>query len=271
METLSALLGPIYSAPLWPDFFSSIGLPRLAYHFTTLLTSAICCHAIFLVSFPISRTFFASYRALRGYSVINWPIHCVSMAFSTTILMLAAPMLLDQELRHDRVFGNNSYSGTVLAIACGYFLWDSLIVLSYVHEAGVGFVIHGFSCLLTYVTSFRPVLNFYGAVFLMFELSTPFLNVHWFCDKMNLSGSRIQWINGIVLLLTFFGGRIVFGLTMSYCFWVDMLAEWDRVPLVVSGIYCVSNIVLNILNIFWFHKMISAVRKRFIDDKPHKE
>ena len=30
----------------------------------------------------------------------------------------------------------------------------------------------------------RPVYQFYGMLFLLFEISTLFLNIHWFCDKV---------------------------------------------------------------------------------------
>jgi hypothetical protein len=33
------------------------------------------------------------------------------------------------------------------------------------------------------------------------------------------TGSKIQLVNGVVLLLTFFGARIVFGTYMSYRMW----------------------------------------------------
>ena len=52
-------------------------------------------------------------------------------------------------------------------------------------------------------------MNYYGCVFLLYELSTPFLNIHWFCDKLNLTGSKIQLYNGFLLLGTFFLCRLV--------------------------------------------------------------
>jgi hypothetical protein len=38
-------------------------------------------------------------------------------------------------------------------------------------------------------------------------------------DKLGWTGSKIQLVNGIVLLITFFGARIVFGTVMSYKMW----------------------------------------------------
>lgn len=68
----------------------------------------------------------------------------------------------------------------------------------------------------------RPFVNFYGPVFILYELSTPFLNVHWFCDKLNMTGSTLQWYNGIILLVTFFGSRLVWGTFQSVCVFRDV-------------------------------------------------
>jgi len=62
----------------------------------------------------------------------------------------------------------------------------------------------------------RPFLYFYCPVFLLYELSSPFLNIHWFCDKLDLTGSIYQAINGALLTSTFFACRICWGQYSSY-------------------------------------------------------
>jgi hypothetical protein len=46
-----------------------------------------------------------------------------------------------------------------------------------------------------------------------------FLNIHWFLDKLSLSGTRAQWINGIILLASFFFLRIILGSYLSFVFY----------------------------------------------------
>jgi hypothetical protein len=143
-------------------------------------------------------------------------------------------------------------------------------------------------------------LNYYSTIFILYELSTPFLNFHWFFDKLNMTGSRAQLYNGIALLFTFFSCRLIWGTYQSAVVYRDMwrainnspdagyvaaahsgnatLADPNANPMVfvrgtpipvwLAGIYVVSNVVLNSLNWFWFVKMISAVKKRF---EPAKE
>lgn len=144
----------------------------------------------------------------------------------------------------------------------------------------------------------RPFVNFYAPTFILYELSSPFLNIHWFCDKLNLTGTKIQLYNGILLLFTFFSCRLCWGTYQSVRVFSDvyhalaegrvtlsdlglgkldnsavvpgsvpendmMLFAGDSVPLWLAGCYLLSNLTLNGLNWYWFGKMIETLRKRF--------
>ena len=147
----------------------------------------------------------------------------------------------------------------------------------------------------------RPFVNYYGPTFILYELSSPFLNFHWFLDKVNMTGSRAQLCNGILLLGTFFSCRLVWGTYQSIRVYQDVWAALQTlgtvvptdngitsateksvdansevmrfagdktVPIWLACTYLGSNIVLNTLNFYWFGKMIEAVKKRF---QPPKE
>ncbi|KAL8818822.1 MAG: hypothetical protein Q9191_007855, partial [Dirinaria sp. TL-2023a] len=141
----------------------------------------------------------------------------------------------------------------------------------------------------------RPFVNFYGPTFILYELSSPFLNFHWFFDKLHMTGSRPQWYNGLVLLSSFFCCRLVWGSYQSIRVYTDVWSalhiddpgvltrEWvaddptmqyagdTTVPAWLSFVYLGSNIVLNTLNFYWFGKMIETIRKRFTEAKRPKE
>jgi hypothetical protein len=143
----------------------------------------------------------------------------------------------------------------------------------------------------------RPFANYYGLNFVLYELSTPSLNIHWLLDKLSLTGSRIQLVNGITLLVTFFLCRVAWGNYQSLRIFWDLLTALQiptvNVPLTAHNatmfdygnpdikidfsetkitmvlpmwlvfIYLGSNSILNFLNIYWFGKMIETVRSRF--------
>ena len=132
---------------------------------------------------------------------------------------------------------------------CRYFLWDTIDAI--VNFVDLGFVLHGTLChslapikpassayamlprrgmhnhlqphirtsplfhhrtnQYSRLRTQRPFLQYFSPRFLLWELSTPFLNIHWFLDKTGRTGSTFQLVNGILLLCTFFGVRIVYG------------------------------------------------------------
>ncbi|KAJ3079496.1 hypothetical protein HDU99_010749 [Rhizoclosmatium hyalinum] len=126
-----------------------------------------------------------------------------------------------------------------------------------------GFIVHGVSAFTVYLITFRPFIQYYGSVFIMYELSTPFLNIHWVCDKLGMTGGTLQLVNGIILLIVFFLARIVFGLYSSFWLFVEMYHQYEMIPLYLVIMISVINAILNSLNIFWFYKMIDSVRRRF--------
>lgn len=112
---------------------------------------------------------------------------------------------------------------------------------------------------------------YYGGRFLLFELSTPFLNFHWFMDKLSLTGSKLQLVNGIILLNVFFFARIAYGWYTSIDFYFLTLANIHRFPFVLFAFYAVSNTILNGLNVFWFYKMIASATRRFSGKPVNKD
>lgn len=117
---------------------------------------------------------------------------------------------------------------------------------------------------------------------------------------MGMTGSKAQLYNGIVLLVTFFSARLIWGVGQSFIVWYDMYRalytapntefmsvtpadeklpgtedimmyakEAGPLPLWLCAIYLVSNLALTTLNFIWFGKMIKAIRRRF--DAPTEE
>ncbi|KAI9728875.1 MAG: hypothetical protein M1834_007133 [Cirrosporium novae-zelandiae] len=160
------------------------------------------------------------YPNLNKRTKLNWDVHVVSLVQSTLISILALwVMQIDQERKNldwaGRVFGYTGAGGMIQGFAAGYFLWDLIISARYVNIFGWGLLAHAVSALAVFSLGFRPFLNFYGPTFILYELSSPFLNFHWFFDKLNMTGSRPQWYNGMALLGVFFGCRLVWGTWQS--------------------------------------------------------
>ncbi|EIW84922.1 DUF887-domain-containing protein [Coniophora puteana RWD-64-598 SS2] len=240
-----------------PDYADVIVFSTLFFTFVHLVLSPLLSSALFPSSY-----------AKAGKRVQhNWDIHVVSLVHAVVIIVLSGRCLMIPALDADRAFGWDDQAGYVIAIACGYFIWD--LVDSIVEFTDIGFVLHGFSCTLIYGLAFRPFLQYYGLRFLFWELSTVFLNIHWFLDKTGQSGSQFQLLNGICLLATFFSVRLIWGGKMSFDFWHTLGDIYNQLPIIYSLVYGVGNVVLQSLNWLWFTKMITALRKRFTQTTGH--
>lgn len=118
---------------------------------------------------------------------------------------------------------------------------------------------------------------------MLYELSTPFLNFHWFFDKLGMTGSKAQLYNGFVLISVFFSARLVWGAYSSFNIYRDvfnalfitsemkfdsrpemMMFGKDRsLPIWLVVLYLGGHVTLQVLNVFWLGKMIAAIKKRF--------
>ncbi|KAL7276797.1 hypothetical protein RUND412_000221 [Rhizina undulata] len=294
LSTLISKFSKNYSLPTLPLHIHQVIYAFATYHLTFLLLSPILSRVLFPKTYPF----------LNARSKINWDVHVVSFVQSTFICVLALWGIFTDAERKEweyeegyegalkRVFGYTVAGGAVQGFAAGYFLWDLMMSAWYLKIFGLGFLAHALSALLVFSLGFRPFVNYYAPVFILFELSSPFLNIHWFCDKVGLTGSKLQLYNGILLLCTFFCCRLLWGTYNSFLVFRDIFhihaspppptinvpvnsteaAEIDHpfkdmhVPLWLAAIYLGSNITLNCLNYFWFYRMIQTVSARFTGD-----
>ncbi|WWC67953.1 uncharacterized protein I206_101872 [Kwoniella pini CBS 10737] len=241
-------------------------LPLLSPHLPTLLISTIFFYCIQIASHKITPKIFKKYEEFDKRTKIGWASHTVSMVHAILVIPLSIKCLSSTLLKEDPIFGYDSFVGHVFAFSSGYFLWDTL---DSIFNSTIGFVIHGAACLAVFIFSFRPFLAGFGAPFLLWELSTPLLNIHWFMDKAGLSTKYPTFflINALMFMLTFFLARIVYGGANSLIFFKTMWIERNRIPLHLHIIYCSGNLALNALNWLWFSKMLQKMLLRLQGDK----
>jgi len=281
-----------------------LGLSTLPLHVHEVVFGWTCYHLIYMIVSPVVSTwlFPAVYPHLPARTSINWNVHVTSFIQSSFITVFALFVIWSDEERKEmdwvgRMWGYTGAGGVVQGFAAGYFLWDLIASIMHLNVLGWGSLAHAVSALIVTSLGFRPFANYYGLNFILYEVSTPFLNIHWFFDKLNMTGSRVQLYNGIVLLMTFFGGRVLWGNYQSIRIYSDVwtalhTSSFDpqlvndnsiftylqitgsgldtvddsskmTLPMWLVIVYLGSNTILNFLNMYWFTKMIQALRKRF--------
>ncbi|KAF2666436.1 DUF887-domain-containing protein [Microthyrium microscopicum] len=284
---MTSLVPPVVALqPLWTPVADALNLRALPLHAHEIVIAAGFYHIIFkyLTPWISAQLLSRRYRQFSRKEALDWNLQCVSMVQSILISWLAIWVMkndgvraMNSEDQEGRVFGYSGPAGSVQAFATGYFLWDLVVSLQNLSDVGLPVLIHAFSCFTVYLLGFRPVFNYYSCVFVLFELSTPFLNIHLFLEQLGMAGTIWQFINGIMLILVFFFVRLVYGLYFSYHWMQDIwsvsqgqsvksaadeLPESRTLPLWLLGIFIASNTILNALNIVWFGMMIKKIQRR---------
>lgn len=247
-------------------YCEQLGLPYFPNHVATVIRSLLLWYSVQLLSAGVSPILFPkTMRAMSARKRVQWDMHFVSLIHSSIISPLALYFWLNvDESKTDLVWGYDYTVGEMYAVSLGYFMWD---VIQSARFESLQFVVHGALAMTAAVFVYHPFLMFDGLGILIWEASTPFLNIHWFFDKLGKTGSRAQLINAFFLLGTCISVRLVLGVVISYrlisSVWTPSHLLAHPVPLSYKLFYTIGLMVLNTLNYYWFSKMVKAVQKRF--------
>ncbi|KAJ3552078.1 hypothetical protein NP233_g12957 [Leucocoprinus birnbaumii] len=220
----------------------TLGLTKIPPHVPTILWSFAGFTFVHLVLAPwiCSRWFPAAYGTKSRAVKNTWGIHVTSQVHCFIIVPAAFYCILTEtpDRALDKAFGWSETTGFVHGIAVGYFIWDLLDAI--INFIDIGYVIHAFACCLVF-----------GMSYVMF------------LDKTGNTGTTFQLINGIFLISSFLGVRLIYGGSISIRFFFTLAKVWRDIPIFYIIVYAGGNFILQGLNIYWFTKMISALRRRF--------
>ncbi|KAJ6141449.1 hypothetical protein N7470_009839 [Penicillium chermesinum] len=221
------MLDPVGPPPRWLRAFVEpyalwLNSPTFPDHVHEVLLAFVVYQSIhsFISPWLSPILFPKSYPYLSARTKLNWDIHVVSLFQSVVINALALWILFVDQERSSMSAGERVFD--IPALAVGYFIYDIIVSTVHLRMFGVGVLFHAISALWVFSLGFRPFVNYYAPVFILYELSTPFLNIHWFLDKVNMTGSRAQWYNGMLLLSVFFSCRLIWGTWQSAVVYGDM-------------------------------------------------
>lgn len=212
----------------------------------------------------------SSYTTLPAKTKLNFDIHVVSMVQCIISIAILLPMwnhpnwanrISDPEAS---IFGTTDYGALVASLTIGYFVWDLLVCLVYFKLFGIGFLFHAFAALYVFACTLVPYAQPWIPGFLLFELSTPFVNINWFASRLPAGtvSDRLILINGLLLLFTFFSVRIVWGFYAVSIVAADMFQVLHLLGYFLPATILALNVLLDSLNIFWFWKMVQIAKKK---------
>ncbi|BGP23101.1 hypothetical protein JCM10295v2_001994 [Rhodotorula toruloides] len=260
-----------------------------SFHLTALppvshlvLLSLAASFAAQRVSALLSPRVFGKYYPTERRKRDDWDLHMVGWLYAFIATPIAIHLLRhpSPELQLDPLYGVALPEQRLSAIGIGYFIWDALVTFRHINTQGLGFFLHGATCLVAFTFTLKPFVLWCGPRFLIF------LNAHWLLDKLHLTGSALQLVNGLFLVFvptdllssrlvsshladvcggmcrsTYVAARLVFGTYTSYQFWKLMvpsanpsslaqkvLAEKVQQAGWVRWLYLVLNLSANGLN-----------------------
>lgn len=163
------------------------------------------------------------------------------------------------------LYAKDPRSQMLFGLSTGFFAWDLVVVTTDRNQYDPGFFVHALSCFLCYLFGQFPFLNHWGPYFLLFELSTPFLNARKMLVHLEFERNSkfFAWVEN-AFGLSFLLSRIIVGIPMSAMIWRDLLNLLRNHSHLVHNyavvyFYLVANGMLCGLNLFWLYKMM---RKR---------
>lgn len=256
-----------------------------------LLVAAAVCFGFFVLELflrvgPIgkairsfSETFEDGNEGKKGKSVRlrrGIVLRLISSTHNLVAVPLALYCLQQQELDSDRMKAHTVWSTRVVTFSCGYFMHDLLTCLMDFDSWKGGYLAHALACFTVFfLGSNQGTLHFYGACFLLWELSTPFVHIRWILKSIGKERTALYTMNGLLMMAVFFLCRNVFGVIVSCLFWMDsekeLVAEDPRFSSNFLWAFRVCNVALNFLNLYWFNKMVwGALALLFHRPSKHK-
>ncbi|CAH1772737.1 unnamed protein product [Owenia fusiformis] len=246
------------------------GMPFVAdvsYYPAACISCLFFLFSFKIVSPKLSQTWIPGYNFLAPDKQVEWNsrinsnVHC---ALVNTMVVYA--LLMDDELHRDPIWANSAVVKYECAIVVGYMASDQIIMSVYHFATGSEYLLyllhHGATIYAYYYVMTYSTFPYFANFRLLCEFSTPFVNQRWFMDALGCKRSSPAFIaNGLGLTVAFFLVRIA-----SIPFY------WHKVYTVygtdyywsVGNIHYVmvtSCVTLDILNVFWFSKLLKGARK----------
>jgi len=266
----------LYNRLIEEDLIEGFIIPKIKEYYVNILVAFALFSIVYICLHPFQEYVWKnkSYLRLSDHKKKDWNSRIIAFTHAIIISPFCVSLIFlygfpwnKTEYQYDEKEVDLYYKA--ISISIGYFMWDIIYSISDYKKGGVAFIVHGVCAFLIYIFTFKhPVLGHYAILYLNYELSTIFLNIYWILDKLNLTGSILQLVNALLLLVTFFCVRIAFGSITVTKLLYDLFFE-RRFCSVYLVIYFFINIVpMQLLNYIWFYKMIKSVFKHF--DKPNK-
>ena len=260
------------------DEWDELLLGPIQRHWPVILASCvfwfIAMRAVHIIFSSIS----GKYRAMSKEDQNAFAVRIVAVVHAF-ISWATIPGYIDPtpEVIADPLYGPHDTSERTLsvffAITTGYFLWD--IIVSIYYGWGAAFIMHAFSSFGVFYFGMRPFLPYHGCFYLgVFEISTPWLHLRGALEQLDMSGTLVHTITGVLFFVTFTTVRIIMGFYVSFFWWLDLIALMKAGAAHSNAVvlyYLFANGILMSLQAYWFVEILRAIVGGGGDDDKKKQ
>ena len=192
-------------------------------------------------------------------------------AFGGLPFLLAPAPGLSPAAAAARLYASTRLTHATVAVSAGYFAWDVAALIPRTATADPAMLAHGCLCAALYwYGALSGSLSFYGALFVLWEASTPAVYARWLALETGWGpGTRVYAAAGVSMVASFFAARVLGGAAAYAAFWASASAELGgghaRRPgalphLVISG-FRAANVCMTLLNLWWFSRMVAGLAR----------
>jgi hypothetical protein len=210
-----------------------------------------------------SETFFKTYLQLSEDEKIIWNSRIISTCHSLAAFTLAVYCtFFDTTLQTDKLYAVSELSNFIAIVCGGYFIWDLAVCVLYVKVTGWAFLLHAIYCSIVYVSIlFKRHFHYFAIAFLLYEGSTPLLNLYVIMNMQNSKKQRnlfflkLHTLLGIAFFFVYVLLRLVFGNWLLWQFWREAAERWTHVQQSDElwwWLYFAAGVTANSLNLYWF-------------------
>lgn len=170
-------------------------------------------------------------------------------------------------LQNNLILGQTNEANLFFSYISGFFLWDTVNMtlsgrfnITYFTHHLIGFLIY-FICVQ------QPYLQYHSIRFLLFEISTIFLNIKIIFENLDLSKKYnfLSILNQILFLISFILVRLVFGVYNTLDGIMVFYKSWSLLesvthPYSAIFLFC-SNLTMTLMNFYWGKLLIETAIK----------
>lgn len=238
-------------------------------HWHEVLFFVVFFHTIMLAAPMVnSKVFGQFYNDLSKKdqkTKLNYDIRIVSLIQAIMSVFFCIPMFFHPLFKENPVRGTYPFAAFVNSFTVGYFIWDLLYCCAFHFDLfGMEFLFHAFGALFVFGTTYFPFCQPYLCSFLIYELSTPFVQLHWMFTRSpkGMWSDKLITINGLCLMVAFFSVRLIWGVYATIKSIFLCWPERSHYPIWLLPCVYLLNSGFQFLNFMWFSKMIKIATKK---------